>query len=234
LSLIPCGPSPTLTKKKLTETVTRIEDSGFDAQVLSTELKSDEKKDGRMDSVIFKIFGLKNEDDCTRLEDAFREHKGVDDATVTLGSMRAKIEYIPSVIGVRDLVTIVESQNLNALLSDVDDNNAQLQSLAKTKEIQEWRMAFRISLAFAIPVFILSMVIPAWFKGLHEAFGGRELIPGLYVGDIVCMILTIPVQFGVGKRFYKSAWKGVKHGSATMDVLVVLGTSAAFFFSVMS
>jgi Cu+-exporting ATPase len=60
------------------------------------------------------------------------------------------------------------------------------------------------------------------------------IFPGLYLGDVLCLVLTIPVQFGVGLRFYKSAWKSVKHGSSTMDVLVVLGTSAAFFFSVMA
>ncbi|CRK46239.1 hypothetical protein BN1723_019949, partial [Verticillium longisporum] len=46
------------------------------------------------------------------------------------------------------------------------------------------------------------------------------------------MALTIPVQFGIGRRFYISGWKSIKHGSPTMDVLVILGTSCAFFFSV--
>ena len=56
-------------------------------------------------------------------------------------------------------------------------------------------------------------------------------IPGLWLGDVVCLLLTIPVQFGIGKRFYISAFRSLRHGSPTMDVLVVLGTSAAFFFS---
>jgi Cu+-exporting ATPase len=150
-----------------------------------------------------------------------------------LATSRAKIDFSPALIGVRDLVAIVESLNFNALLADVEDNNAQLESLAKTKEIQSWRLAFRISLAFAIPVFLMSMVIPMWFKGLDAYIGGQELfLPGLFLGDVACLILTIPVQFGVGRHFYVNAWKSVKHGGATMDVLVVLGTSAAFFFSV--
>jgi len=62
-------------------------------------------------------------------------------------------------------------------------------------------------------------------------YGHFEIIKGLWLGDVVCMILTIPVQFGIGRRFYISAWKSIKHKSPTMDVLVVMGTSAAFFFS---
>jgi Cu+-exporting ATPase len=62
-------------------------------------------------------------------------------------------------------------------------------------------------------------------------FGAIELLPGLFLGDIISLVLTIPVQFGIGKRFYISAWKSVKHRSPTMDVLVVLGTSCAFFYS---
>jgi P-type Cu+ transporter len=133
--------------------------------------------------------------------------------------------------GLRALVQAVETQGLNALVADNEDNNAQLESLAKTREIQEWWKAFRFSLSFAIPVFLISMVIPMFFPFID--CGPVELpIPGLYLGDVVCLALTIPVQFGIGKRFYKSAYKSLRHGSPTMDVLVVLGTSAAFFFSV--
>lgn len=196
---------------------------------MSTDLGDQE------DVVIFKVYGLSTAEDCTALEDALLAARGVNGVAITLANSRARIGYSPSWIGVRGLVAIVESLGFNALLADVEDNNAQLESLAKTKEIQSWRLAFRFSLVFAIPVFLLSMIIPMWLKGLDAVFAARELpIPGLFVGDVLCLLLTIPVQFGVGKRFYKSAWKSVKHGSATMDVLVVMGTSAAFFFSVLA
>ena len=121
-------------------------------------------------------------------------------------------------------------RSYNALVADNDDNNAQLESLAKTKEIAEWRAAFRYSLSFAIPVFLISMIFPMFLKPLD--FGNVLLfIPGLYLGDVICLILTIPVQFGIGKRFYIAAYKGLRHRSPTMDLLVVMGTSAAFFFS---
>jgi Cu+-exporting ATPase len=150
---------------------------------------------------------------------------------VNLGNSRATVTYDSSVIGLRAIVEAIEAAGFNALLADAEDNNAQLESLAKTREIQQWRRAFWTALAFAVPVFLLSMVVPMCVPGVD--FGATPLpLPGLYLGDVICLFLTIPVQFGIGRRFYRSALKSLRHGSPTMDVLVVMGTSAAFFFSV--
>ncbi|KAI9779066.1 MAG: hypothetical protein M1839_007732 [Geoglossum umbratile] len=207
-----------------------IEDRGFDARVLSSQ-PSELRQSKSTTSIQFKIFGLTDSSSATSLESVLRVLPGVSSAIINLSTSRATIIYQPTVCGLRALVEAVETQGLNALVADNEDNNAQLESLAKTREIQEWWRAFRFSLSFAIPVFLISMVIPMFFPFID--CGAIELpIPGLFLGDVVCLILTIPVQFGIGKRFYKSAYKSVRHRSPTMDVLVVLGTSAAFFFSV--
>ena len=52
------------------------------------------------------------------------------------------------------------------------------------------------------------------------------------MGDLLSWALTTPVQFIVGARFYQRAWAALKHGTATMDVLVCLGTSVAYFYSI--
>ncbi|EDN10273.1 conserved hypothetical protein [Histoplasma mississippiense (nom. inval.)] len=79
---------------------------------------------------------------------------------------------------------------------------------------------------------VISMLLPMYLPAID--IGNFELIPGLFSGEIICLLLTIPVQFGVGKRFYIASFKSLKHGSPTMDVLVMLGTSAAFFFSILA
>lgn len=207
-----------------------IEDRGFDAKVLSSNrTTSDDLATSR--NVQLKIFGLSDLASATALEDALRLLPGVSSAMVNFSNPRVSITHNPTRTGVRTLVEAIENLGYNALIAETDDNNAQLESLAKTREIQEWRRAFWFSLSFAIPVFLTSMIIPMCIPSLD--YGSFLLwLPGLYLGDVICLVLTVPVQFGIGKRFYSSAFKSLRHGSPTMDVLVVMGTSAAFFFSV--
>lgn len=222
-----------------------IEDRGFDGTIVGTQAsiphandptapRPEDNQATNVRSVQLKILGLSSTSSAARLEESFLSLPGVISATVnfsTLTSSRTRVSYDPLQTNLRTVVEATESLGYNALIADVDDNNAQLESLAKTKEIMEWRRAFIYSTCFALPVFLISMIIPMLLPGLD--FGSIQLFPaGLYLGDIVCMLLTIPVQFGVGKRFYISAYKSLSHGTPTMDVLVVLGTSAAFFFSV--
>ena len=207
-----------------------IDERGFDGKVLSSQRSSAEQSTTTK-LVHFKVFGLPNSSSATALEDVLRLLPGVVSAVVNLSTSRVSVSHNPSLTGLRALVEAIENLGYNALLAESDDNNAQLESLAKTREIQEWRRAFWYSLSFAIPVFMISMVVPMAIPMLD--YGSFLLwIPGLYLGDVVCLILTIPVQFGIGKRFYISSYKSLKHAAPTMDVLVTLGTSAAFFFSV--
>ena len=218
-------------KKLTTDRILEIIDErGFDGRILSSQRNLAEQSTTTR-NVQLKVFGLPNSSSATALEDVLRLLPGVSSAVVNLSTSRVQISHNPSLTGLRALVETTENLGYNALVADSDDNNAQLESLAKTREIQEWRRAFWTSLSFAIPVFLISMVIPMTFPALD--FGSCVLlIPGLYLGDIACLILTVPVQFGIGKRFYISSYKSLKHGSPTMDVLVTLGTSAAFFFSI--
>lgn len=207
-----------------------IEDRGFDAKVLSTVFETRAHSSGTS-TCQFKIYGTNlDAGAATALEEKIRALPGVKSAALALSTARLTVTHVPGVVGLRAIVEAVENSGFNALVADNDDNNAQLESLAKTREITEWKHAFLVSLSFTIPVFLISMIIPMALPFLD--MGRVELISGLFLGDVVCMVLTIPVQFGIGKRFYISAYKSLKHASPTMDVLVVLGTSCAFFFSI--
>ncbi|KAK3498555.1 E1-E2 ATPase-domain-containing protein [Neurospora crassa] len=208
-----------------------IEDRGFDAKILTSTFDQTSQSGGTS-TAQFKIYGNIDAAAANKLEDAVLALPGVASAKLAFATSRLTVTHLPNVTGLRAIVETVEGAGFNALVADNDDNNAQLESLAKTREINEWKQAFRISAAFAIPVFFISMIFPMFLKFLD--FGKVRLIPGLYLGDVVCLVLTIPVQFGIGKRFYVSAWKSIKHKSPTMDVLVVLGTSCAFFFSIVA
>lgn len=207
-----------------------IEDRGFDAKVISSVDGSSLQSSGSNGPVLLKIYGLPDAEAAAGLEAFLKKRSGITSASVNFSTSRATIHREPQIIGLRAIVESVEEAGYNALVADSEDNNAQLESLAKTKEIHEWRRALIVSASFALPVFLTSMIFPMLLPFLD--YGSLRIIPGLYLGDIVCLALTIPVQFGVGKRFYVSAYKSLSHGSPTMDVLVVLGTSAAFFFSI--
>lgn len=99
-----------------------------------------------------------------------------------------------------------------------------------------WRLAYRSAALFALPVFLLQMVFPMLSptNPLHQFINIRLFFDGWFLGDWLCLLLTLPVQFHIGRRFYRSAWKSLKHRSATMDVLVVIGTTASFVFSAVS
>ena len=209
-----------------------IEERGFDARILSSNTSINEQMSTTGETQL-KVYGVPDSSSATDIEDVLRSLPGVSSAVLELSTSRLRVSHKPSSTGVRSLVEAIEGLGYNALLADMDDNSAQLESLAKTREIQEWRHAFWFSLSFAIPVFLISMVIPMVLPQL-DIGAIKLLIPGLYLGDVVCLILTVPVQFGIGKRFYISSYRSLKHGSPTMDVLVTLGTSAAFFFSVIA
>ncbi|KAL6918337.1 hypothetical protein FSST1_009832 [Fusarium sambucinum] len=208
-----------------------VEDRGFDATILSTQRDLSFQGEDTA-TAQFKIFGCKDATTAQSLEEGLIAVPGIRSVSLSLSTDRLTVVHQPRTIGLRGVVEAIEAQGLNALVASGEDNNAQLESLAKTREITEWRRAFKISLSFAIPVLLIGMIIPMAFPAID--IGRLELIPGLFLGDCVCLIITLPVQFGIGKRFYISGYKSLKHGSPTMDVLVVLGTTCAFLFSVFS
>ncbi|KAH7923971.1 heavy metal translocatin [Leucogyrophana mollusca] len=207
----------TWTPEKL---INEIEDIGFDATLIPVT---------RSDVLTLRIYGMTCSACTSSVETGLREMPGVTDVAVSLATETAKVEFVPGLVGPREMVERIEEMGFDAILSDQQDAT-QKQSLARTKEIQEWSSRFRWSLAFALPVFFLSMV--ASHISFLRPFVGYHLFNGIYLGDVLVLILTTPAQFWVGQRFYRNAYKSLKHGSATMDVLVMLGTSAAYFYSV--
>ncbi|KAL7750177.1 Cu(2+)-transporting P-type ATPase [Sorochytrium milnesiophthora] len=204
------------------------------------------------------IFGMTCAVCSGTIEREVAKMPGVKSVTVTLALERAVIEYEAGIVGVRDLIVRIEELGFDALVPD-ENVSVQIDALNKTKDIVEWRTAFQRCLVYSVPNFIIGMAIPMIANAMSPmpppTMGGgdsdndhmssphmhrkltfldNDILPGLSISHLLQIILTIPVQFGIGRRFYVSAYKSVKHGSASMDVLVALGTSAAFFSSLFS
>ncbi|CAE6525278.1 unnamed protein product [Rhizoctonia solani] len=196
-----------------------ISDMGFDATLIPTAATS---------TLALRVFGMTCGACVATIEKQVAALPGVLSVAVSLPTERAQIEYNRALVNPRDIVECVEDCGFDAVLAD-DNDATQMQSLTKTKEIQEWRRRFWTSASFAVLVFLIGMV--AMYIPFLMPIVNYRICRGIYLGDLLVFILTIPVQFWLGRKFYHNAWKAVKHGSATMDVLVVLGTTSAFIYS---
>ncbi|KAF9105287.1 hypothetical protein BGX27_009695 [Mortierella sp. AM989] len=201
------------------EIADKIDDIGFEASPIIERSQ---------DTVDLQIFGMTCASCVNSIEGELRKMPGIVSASVSLTLQSAKIEYDNQLLGVRDIVERIEDMGFDALLAE-RTHNAQLESLGRTKEVAEWKTALWRSFSFAFPVFILSMILPmfSWGRAIYDT----PIMLNLVLGDILTCALTIPVQFGVGRRFMVSAYKSIRHGVATMDVLISLGTLSAFCFS---
>ena len=178
--------------------------------------------------MILRIYGMTCSSCTSTVENELSALPGITSVAVSLATETCKVEFDRGVIGPREMVERVEELGFEAMLSDQEDAT-QLRSLTRIKEIQEWQSRFYWSVVFAVPVFFISMVCKH-IPGVRN-FVNIRLCQGIYLGDLLVLCLTTPAQFWVGQKFYRNAWKALKHGSATMDVLVMLGTSAAYFYS---
>ncbi|KAG0039697.1 hypothetical protein BGZ82_007139 [Podila clonocystis] len=169
------------------------------------------------------------------IERSLKGSPGLVSIKVALLAERGTIEYIEGVTTPLEIADRIEDVGFEAAISRgvvTPSMYSILESLGRTKEVAEWRKALVFSFTFAFPVFIISMIFPmtTWGLVIYNIPVGF----GLVLGDVSAFFLTIPVQFGVGMRFIVSAYKSLKHGVATMDVLVSLGTLSAFTFSTFS
>ncbi|KAI0339454.1 copper transporting p-type ATPase-like protein [Trametopsis cervina] len=199
--------------------MSEISDIGFDAYIIPPT---------RSDTVTLRIYGMKSANCVPEVENGLSTLPGITSVAASLLEETCKVEFDRALVGPREMVERLEDIGYEAMLSDEEDAT-QLRSLTRIKEIQEWQSRFNWSVVFAVPVFFISMICKH-IPGLRELVNVR-LIQGIYLGDLLVLCLTTPAQFWIGQKFYRNAWKALKHGSATMDVLVMLGTSAAYFYS---
>ncbi|TFK39778.1 Cu-transporting P-type ATPase [Crucibulum laeve] len=200
--------------------IEEISDIGFDATLIPPT---------RADVVQLRIYGMTCSSCTSTVESGLASVPGITSVSVSLATELCTIHFDRTLINPREMVERIEDMGFDAMLAG-DDDATQVQSLTRAKEVLEWRSRFWWSFTFAIPVFLIHMVGPK-IPGIKHILACR-LFGGIYLGDVLSLLITTPAQFWVGKKFYISAYKSLKHKSATMDVLVMLGTSAAYFYSV--
>ncbi|MFE8703093.1 heavy metal translocating P-type ATPase [Cytobacillus sp. FJAT-54145] len=168
----------------------------------------------------FDITGMTCAACSTRVEKGLNKLDGVSKATVNLALETATVEYNPSETSVDAMIKKVEALGYKATIkSDKKQDVAEL----REKEIENQKGKFIFSLILSFPLL--------WAMVSHFSFTSFIYLPDMFMNPWVQLALATPVQFVVGKQFYVGAYKALKNKSANMDVLVALGTSAAYFYS---
>ena len=168
----------------------------------------------------FAITGMTCAACATRIEKGLNKLEGVSFANVNLALENATVEYNPSQISVADIIGRVEKLGYGAINKEDEKEAVDYREQA----IQKQKKKFIISAILSLPLL--------WTMVGHFSFTSFIYMPEFLMNPWVQMALATPVQFIIGRQFYVSAYKALRNGSANMDVLVVMGTSAAYFYSV--
>lgn len=168
----------------------------------------------------FELLGMTCAACSGRIEKVLNKLPGVKHAVVNLALETGTVEYNPEQVSVQDMIKKVENLGYQAKVKT--DNDQDIEGY-REKEIEKQKGKFIFSLILSIPLF--------WSMVGHFEFTSFIYVPEMFMNPWVQLALAAPVQFFIGKQFYAGAYKALKNKSANMDVLVALGTSAAFFYS---
>jgi len=172
------------------------------------------------EKVEFAITGMTCAACSTRIEKGLNKLEGVTKASVNLALETASVEYSPSQIAPQDITQRVEKLGYGAKLKSEEKEEEQSY---REKELSKQKGKFWFSFILSVPLL--------WAMVSHFTFTSFIPLPHMLMNPWVQLALATPVQFVVGKQFYVGAFKALRNKSANMDVLVALGTSAAYFYS---
>jgi P-type Cu+ transporter len=153
----------------------------------------------------------------TRLEKVLNRLPGVE-ARVNLAAEKARLRYTPGMVNPDSLIAAVAKAGFSA--TPITEASRAEAKARKAAEYQSELRVFIIASLLTLP--LLAQMIPM-LAGAHEV---------AWMPPWLQWLLATPVQFWAGRRFYTGAWNSLRGGGSNMDVLVVLGTSAAYFYSV--
>ncbi|MGB7712064.1 MAG: heavy metal translocating P-type ATPase [Microcoleus sp.] len=178
-----------------------------------------------MDHLTLKLGGMSCASCASSIEQAIKSVAGVIECNVNFGMEQASIQYDSKKTSLETIQEAVDAAGYKALpLQEMvagEDDTEQASRKSESKILQR-----KLYVAGTISIILLAGSLPS-MTGLHLPF-----IPAWLHNFWLQLVLTAPVQFWCGKSFYIGAFKSLKRRLATMDTLIALGTSAAYFYSV--
>ncbi|MEG3954888.1 heavy metal translocating P-type ATPase [Microcoleus sp. herbarium2] len=178
-----------------------------------------------MDNLTLKLRGMSCASCASSIEQAIQSVSGVIECHVNFGMEQATIQYDSQQTNLETIQSAVDAAGYQALplpeMAATEDDSEQADRKSESQNLQR-----KLWTAGIISILLVVGAIPA-MTGLHLPF-----IPAWLHNFWLQLVLTSPVQFWCGRSFYVGAWKSLKRRVATMDTLIALGTSAAYFYSV--
>lgn len=168
----------------------------------------------------FLITGMTCAACSSRIEKVLGKMEGVNTVNVNLALESGTVEYNPSKLKPSDIIARIEKAGYGATEKVEKSENAES---FRQKELEKQQGKFVFSLILTIPLL--------WAMVSHFSFTSFIYLPDMFMNPWVQLALATPVQFFIGWQFYTGAYKALKNKSANMDVLVALGTTAAYVYS---
>ena len=147
---------------------------------------------------------------------------GVVSASVNFASERALVTYIPAAVTVADMASAIEAAGYGVIIPGDTADAEDVEQTARRAEIRDQTRKFVVGVLFSLPLFTLSM---GRDFGLVGAWSHATWVNWLF------LVLATPVQFYTGWDYYVGGFKSLRNRSANMDVLVAMGSSVAYFYS---
>ena len=148
--------------------------------------------------------------------------EGVISASVNFASERLLVDYIPSIVSFDIIVAEVKKIGFDLIIADDDQDEEDVEEIARNAEIKDQMQKFVVGVVFALPLFLISM---SRDFGLIGPWSHASWVNWFF------LFLATPVQFYTGIDYYVGAYKNLRNKSTNMDVLIALGSSVAYFYS---
>ncbi len=189
----------------------------------------------KTEKVTIPIQGMTCASCVARIEKALQRKEGVILANVNLASEKATVEYLPSQVTLGDLKQVIREAGYEVPERSPGEVSQikSLQEEGKGKDVLEEdqtekeRVITRLKTRF---IFSFTLAVLVMVGSMYQHIPGLREIP-MQTLYFILFILTTPVQFWGGWQFYRGAYAALKHKTADMNVLVAVGTSAAYFYS---
>ena len=147
---------------------------------------------------------------------------GVTDANVNFASERLLVDYIPSIVSLDTIVSEIRKIGFDLIVADEGQDEKDVEEIARHSEIKDQMQKFIVGVVFALPLFIISM---SRDFGLIGSWSHAPWVNWFF------LFLATPVQFYTGLDYYIGAYKNLRNKTTNMDVLIALGSSVAYFYS---